>query len=254
MKNKKTMDVKLEAFEGPFELLYHLIEKNEINIYDIPIALLTEQYLAHIESFKQTDMDSMSEFLLMASALLEIKSKMLLPGIKKENEEDIDPREELVRQLIEYKRFKHVVPLWQEIEKEAELLYYKKPDTALLQSLRVKKKPRLHEVLDGVTMERLHQAFLDIMSRRELKTDKVRSAFNSVQRDSYTISGKMGYIRDLLRLRPKIAFADMFRINAKRIEKVVTFLALLELIKINAIHIEQENNFAEIMISAVKPE
>ena len=251
---KKIMDVKLEVFEGPFELLYHLIEKNEINIYDIPIALLTEQYLAYIEHFKLASMDSMSEFLLMASTLLEIKSKMLLPNAKKDDTDEVDPRDELVKQLIEYKKFKNIVPLLQEIGKDTELNYYKNPDTDLLDSLRIEKKPDIYEILDGVTIEILHKAFLEVIGRKELKTDKVRSSFNSVQRDLYTIDGKMSYIQDLLKLNSTVRFSKIFRTNAKKIEKVVTFLALLELIKLKTIIIEQENNFDEIIISAARLE
>ena len=124
----ETINIRLAAFEGPLDLLYHLIEKNEIDIYDIPVAALTEQYLAYLDAAEDRDMDGMSEFLLMAATLLEIKSKLLLPKPKAEEEEGPDPREELVQRLLEYKRIKDATETLKEREEEAALVYYKEAD------------------------------------------------------------------------------------------------------------------------------
>lgn len=245
-----TINIRLDAFEGPLDLLYHLIEKNEIDIYDIPVASLTEQYLAFLDAAEDRDMDGMSEFLLMAATLLEIKSKMLLPAPKNEEEEGPDPREELVQRLLEYKKIKDVTDTLKEREEEAALVFYKEADASVA---KLKEQPpqELEDLLQGITMDDLYQAFQQVMARKETKVDKVRSSFRSVQKDLFTVGEKMEYIRDLLILRPhgQTAFHTIFRENAGKMEKVVTFLALLELIKQKEVQIAQERNFGEILIS-----
>lgn len=243
------INIRLDAFEGPLDLLYHLIEKNEIDIYDIPIASLTEQYLAYLDAAEDRDMDGMSEFLLMAATLLEIKSKMLLPKPKTEEEEGPDPREELVQRLLEYKKIKDATETLREREEDAALFFFKEAD-ASVEKLREQPPQELDDILAGITLDDLHEAFLQVMARQETKVDKVRSSFRSVQKDLFTISEKMEYIRDLLILRPygTTAFHTIFRENAGKMEKVVTFLALLELIKQKEVQISQERNFGEILI------
>ena len=245
-----TINIRLDAFEGPLDLLYHLIEKNEIDIYDIPIASLTEQYLAFLDAAEDRDMDGMSEFLLMSATLLEIKSKMLLPAPKNEEEEGPDPREELVQRLLEYKKIKDVTDTLKEREEEAALVFYKEADASVA---KLKEQPpqELEDLLQGITMDDLYQAFQQVMARKETKVDKVRSSFRSVQKDLFTVGEKMEYIRDLLILRPhgQTAFHTIFRENAGKMEKVVTFLALLELIKQKEVQITKERNFGEILIS-----
>ncbi len=213
----ETINIRLAAFEGPLDLLYHLIEKNEIDIYDIPIAALTEQYLAYLDAAEDRDMDGMSEFLLMAATLLEIKSKLLLPKPKAEEEA---------------------------------LVYYKEADASVA---KLKEQPpqELEDLLQGITMDDLYQAFRQVMARKETKEDKVRNSFRSVQKDLFTVGEKMEYIRDMLILHPheKTAFHTIFRRNAGKMERVVTFLALLELIKQKEVQITQEKNFGEIFIS-----
>lgn len=246
----ETINIRLDAFEGPLDLLYHLIEKNEIDIYDIPIASLTEQYLAYLDAAEDRDMDGMSEFLLMAATLLEIKSKMLLPVPKNEEEEGPDPRAELVERLLEYKKIKDVTDTLKEREEEAALVFYKEADASVA---KLKEQPpqELEDLLQGITMDDLYRAFQRVMARKETKVDKVRSSFRSVQKDLFTVGEKMEYIRDLLILRPhgQTAFHTIFRENAGKMEKVVTFLALLELIKQKEVQITQERNFGEILIS-----
>lgn len=246
----ETINIRLDAFEGPLDLLYHLIEKNEIDIYDIPIASLTEQYLEFLDVAEDRDMDGMSEFLLMAATLLEIKSKMLLPAPKNEEEEGPDPREELVQRLLEYKKIKDVTDTLKEREEEAALVFYKEADASVA---KLKEQPpqELEDLLQGITMDDLYRAFQRVMARKETKVDKVRSSFRSVQKDLFTVGEKMEYIRDLLILRPhgQTAFHTIFRENAGKMEKVVTFLALLELIKQKEVQIAQERNFGEILIS-----
>ncbi|MDO4531423.1 MAG: segregation/condensation protein A [Bacillota bacterium] len=243
------INIRLDAFEGPLDLLYHLIEKNEIDIYDIPVASLTEQYLAYLDAAEDRDMDGMSEFLLMAATLLDIKSKLLLPKTKAEEEEGPDPREELVQKLLEYKQIKEATESLREREEDAALVFYKEAD-ASVEKLKEREPEELDVLLQGLTLDDLCSAFRRVMERNETKVDRVRSSFRSVQRDLFTVSEKMEFIRDLLILRPNgtTAFHSIFRENAGKMEKVVTFLALLELIKQKEVQITQERNFSEILI------
>lgn len=240
--------IRLDAFEGPLDLLYHLIEKNEIDIYDIPIARLADQYLEYLDAAEDRDMDGMSEFLVLAATLLEIKSKLLLPKSKNEEEEGPDPREELVQRLLEYKKIKGVTDEWRQREEEAALVFYKEADQAVKQ-LKGKEPQALEDFLQGVTMEDLYLAFQQVMNRKETKVDHVRSSFKAVPRDLFTVQEKMEYIRDMLILQPKTTFLSIFREKARKMEKVVTFLALLELIKRKEVQISQNITFGEITIS-----
>ncbi|KXL52564.1 segregation and condensation protein A [Anaerotignum neopropionicum] len=240
--------VRLDAFEGPLDLLYHLIEKSEIDIYDIPIARLTDQYLEYLDAAEDRDMDGMSEFLVMAATLLEIKSKLLLPRPKNEEEEGMDPREELVQRLLEYKKIKDVTTEWRQYEEDAALTLYKEADKAVRQ-LKEKEPQSLEDYLQGVAMEDLYLAFRQVMARKETKVDHIRSSFKTVPKDLFTVQEKMEYIRDMLILQPKTTFFSIFRKKAGRMEKVVTFLALLELIKRKEVQIFQKMTFGEITIS-----
>ena len=242
------INFKLDAFEGPMELLLHLIAKNKMNIYDIPIAELTDQYLEYIDMLDLTSMESMSEFIVMASTLLEIKSRMLLPK-ETEEEEDIDPREALINRLIEYKRFKDMADELNFRQKYAGYSYYKLPDKELIEKLRKDAPKSIDDILYGANMEMLAAAFEDVLRRQEIKTDKVRAGFNSVTREIFTIEDKKKHIANLLALNAQITFKSIFRKKASKNEIVVTFLAMLELIKIKEIFIKQEGLFDEIFIT-----
>jgi len=245
-----SITVRLEVFEGPFDLLFHLIEKNKINIYDIPISLITEQYMEYIDSIEDKNMENMSEFLVMAATLLEIKSKMLLPNLKEDEEVDIDPREELVNKLLEYKKIKHFSEELKERQKEAKKIFFKSADLpehlkSLIQDVPVD----IEEVLEGVTLQKMFCVFQELLIRKENKIDTVRSGFKSIQRDIYKIEDKVTYILDLLVLSPALYFHELFYDNCDRMEIVVTFLALLELIRHKRVKIKQEYPFENIFIT-----
>lgn len=241
----------LDAFEGPFDLLFHLIEKNEIDIYDIPIAQLTEQYIAFLEQAEYKNMDNMSEFLIMAATLIEIKSKLLLPKQKQEQQQpQQDPREELVNKLLEYKKFKQITEDFKKREQTASLVFYKQTDKAIEQLKQSSKEEiDLDKFLCGITLDNLYTAFTEVMKRQEKKVDKIRSSFQSIERDLYTIDEKIEYIRDLLLLRPSVSFYAIFRQQAVKMEIVVTFLALLELIKRKEVCVCQKEIFSDIWIT-----
>ena len=244
----ETMTVRLEAFEGPFDLLYHLIEKNQIDIYNIPIAQLTDQYLDFIHRAPEPSMESMSQFLVMASTLLEIKSKLLLPKPPSQpEEEEEDPREALVAKLLEYKKYKEITQTLQKCEEESALMLYRK-DQARPVPWEIPQAPAIEEVLEGVTMEDIRKAFREVLRRREGKIDKVRSGFSRVRKDIFTIEEKMQTIQDLLAVYPKVSFSSIFQSDVTKLEVVVTFLALLELIKTKKALLEQSGLFGEIIV------
>lgn len=232
------------------ELLLHLIAKNKMNIYDIPIAELTDQYLSCIDMLDTGSMDSMSEFLVMAATLIEIKSRMLLPKPETDGEEEeADPREALINRLIEYKRFKEMADELDFRQRSAGYSYYKMPDDRLIERIRREAPKSVDDILYGADMEMLMAAFEDVLRRREIKTDKVRAGFNSVTREIFTIEDKKRHITNLLTLNRTITFKSIFRKNASKNEIVVTFLAMLELIKIKEIFIRQDGLFGEIEIT-----
>ena len=247
------INIKLDAFEGPMELLLHLIAKNKMNIYDIPIAELTDQYLSCIDTLDPNSMESMSEFLVMAATLIEIKSRMLLPRPEDdEEEEEGDPREALVNRLIEYKRFKEMAGELDERQKDAGYSYYKLPDKELIDKIRKDVPKSIDDILYGADMDMLMDAFKEVLRRCEVRTDKVRAGFNSVTREIFTIEDKIKHITNLLTLNSRITFRSVFRRKASKNEIVVTFLAMLELIKIKKIYIQQDHLFDEIVISPYK--
>lgn len=241
------IEVRLEFFEGPFDLLFHLIEKNEIDIYDIPISSLTEQYMEHIKLLKNIDMDSMSQFMLMAATLIEIKSKMLIP-IHNKDEESVDPREELVNRLIEYKRFKEITSSLKEFETVGEKFVYREPEKEIINLFSKERLPEVSQLLEEVTLDNLFSIFENVLKRKELKVDKIRSGFSSIKRDLYTLEDKIDYIKNLLVISGKVAFKSMFKKDSDKLEKVVTFLAMLELIKAKYIEVVQDDTFDEIYV------
>ncbi len=242
------MTVRLDSFSGPLDLLYHLIEKNEIDIYDIPIAELTDQYLEFISREENKNMEGMSEFIVMAATLIEIKSRMLLPKPQNDEPEE-DPREALVQRLLEYKKFKSVTEILMQRSEDAAKMLYREPDI-IIPELMKREELSVEETLNGLTMDDLYRAFRDVMIRKEKKIDRVRSGFNSVRHDSFTIDEKIVSLKGLLKLSPRVRFFEMFSKDTTREEILVTFLALLELIRRKNALVEQDKIFGEIMISA----
>lgn len=217
------------------DLLMHLIEKNKINIYDIPIAKVTEQYLHYLDGFKEFNIEVASEFLLMAATLLQIKSRILLPKAKKideidDDDEGVDPRQELVDRLLEYRRFKEVSNVLENLAEETSKMFFREP-----QKLKTHYLP-----IEGLDAKLLVQAFQTLL---EVHQDE--SAL--ITREHFSVKDKIYDIMNLLhRGNHKIAFTDAFTRAGTRAELIVTFLAVLELIKLKKIKIEQEFSFAPI--------
>ena len=242
--------VKLKVFEGPLDLLLHLIEKDKLDIYDIPIAEITDQYMEYISSMDMEDLDLASEFLVMAATLLDIKSRMLLPADEEEEEEAKDPREELTRRLLEYKMFKEISVTLQEREQSAGFVFYRQEDIPEEVS-RYRPPVDLDQLLEGISLIRLNEFFQMVIKKQEDKIDPVRSRFGRIEKEPVRVEDKITGILALCREKKQFSFVSLFpEGGAERFEVVVTFLAVLELIKAGAVQLMQEELFGDILIRA----
>ena len=244
-------NVKIDAFEGPLDLLLHLINHLEIDIYDIPVAAVTEQYLIYIHTMKELELDVASEYLVMAATLLAIKSKMLLPVHREVDfdeeitlEMDEDPREELVERLIEYRKYKEVAGDLKALEAERGLLYTKPPSdlSNYAKDFEAERKPT-----KDVSLYDMLSALQKLLRRKKLQ----KPLLTKITRQEIPIEQRMKeIIFDLKKTKSRTRFFDLFSVPNKG-HIVVTFLAVLELMKQNEILVEQDTNFAEIFVSAV---
>ena len=225
--------VELPFYEGPMDLLFHLIKKNEIDIYDIPIALITEQYLEYIEMLKVLNLDTIGDFLVMAATLMHIKSKMLLPPDPEEDAEEADPREELVKRLIEYRKFRDAAEKLSGREQYYSELYDR---DASIEGL------KKEEILLEVSVFDLISAFRSIIVRVKDKE------FHEVTIEKLNINDKISDIMEKLNSNKSLTLQQFFEKMGSRYEMVITFLALLELIKLRLVKVVQKNPFSTIEI------
>lgn len=245
------ISVKLQAFEGPLDLLLHLIDKNKIDIYDIPIAEITDQYLEYVRQMDHEDMDVTSEFMVMAATLIDIKCRMLLPRETDEEGEEEDPREELVRQLLEYKEYKVLAQRLREYMDRAgdvvcrsmslpeEVASYRPPVDA-------------EELFRDVTLDRLHEIFAFVLRRQEDKVDPIRSRFGHIEKEEVSLPDKLNYVEIYTRKNRKVSFRKLLERQHSRMHVIVTFLAVLELMKLGRIQVTQEDTFGEIEIESLE--
>jgi segregation and condensation protein A len=233
--------VRLEIFEGPLDLLLYLIKRDELDIYDISLERITQQYLEYLQAFKQLNIDVAGEFVVMAANLIYLKSRSLLPVDQQPPEEDADeedPRWDLIRQLIEYKKFKEAASHLQTREMEQERIFARigagsMPETAPLH-------------LGEVGIFQLINAFQNVIKRLEAKED-LREIFG----ENFTVSDKIERILQGLAGGASVRFSDLFTRMASRVEIVVTFLALLELIRLKQVRAIQADQFQEIEIAPI---
>lgn len=243
------LEVKLQVFEGPLDLLLHLIEKNKIDIYDIPIVEITDQYLDYIRQMETEDMNVMSEFLVMAATLLDIKCRMLLPKEENEEGEEEDPRAELVQKLLEYKMYKYMSYELRDRQVDAAKSWYKSP--TLPDEVKDYKYPiDCKELLKDTDLAKLREVFKSVMRRQEDKIDPIRSKFGKIEKDEINLEEKQSYIEEYVKNHGKFSFRELLEKQGSRMEIIVTFLAVLEMMKQGMISIEQDNNFAEIIITS----
>ena len=244
--------LKLQVFEGPMDLLMHLIEKNKIDIYDIPIVTITDQYLEYVRQMEHDDMNVTSEFLVMAATLLDIKSRMLLPREENAEGEEEDPRDELVRRLLEYKMYKYMSEELREKSRHAGYSYFRPQD--LPEEVRSYVPPLNYEELIGdKTAQSLKNVFAEVLRRKKSRVDPIRSGFGKIQREEISVADKTLYIRAYLASHPHADFREMLEQEDSKEEIIVTFLVILELMKNQMIRITQEETFGKIAIDLVDP-
>ena len=242
--------VKLQVFEGPLDLLLHLIDKNKIDIYDIPIVEITNQYMEYIQAMEKSDLNVMSEFLLMAATLLDIKCRMLLPKEVNEEGEEEDPRQELVEQLLQYKMYKSMSYELRDRQVEGERILYKEP--TIPEEVKNYEEPvDLDELLGDLTLTKLNQIFRDVIKKQGDKIDTVRSKFGKIEKEEVTLPEKMDYVENYARTHKKFSFRTLLEDQCSKTQIVVTFLAILEMMKTGKIKIEQEQLFDDILITSM---
>lgn len=238
---------KLDNFEGPLDLLLHLIEKNKVNIYDIPIVTITEQYLDYVNHMETEDLNIVSEFLVMAATLIDIKAKMLLPREINEEGEEEDPRAELVARLLEYKYYKYMSQELKDREIGAERMFFKDP-TVPPEVAKYEPPLDLDKLLDGLTLAKLQEIYKSVTKRKIDRVDPIRSNFGNIRKESFSLEDKIQSVMDYARVYRRFSFRKMLEQQSDRIEVVVTFLALLELMKIGKVRLTQEHLFDDMMI------
>ncbi len=240
------LQVKLQVFEGPLDLLLHLLEKNKVNIYDIPIVEITNQYMAYINEMQRQDLNVMSEFLVMAATLIDIKSRMLLP-VEEEEEEEEDPRAELVQKLLEYKMYKCISSELRDRQVDAQRVLFKEP-TVPREVLEYEEPVDLQELLGDVTLARLNMIFKSIMKKQADKIDPVRSKFGRIEKEEVSLEEKMAYVEAYAGRHSSFSFRALLMAQPTRMELIVTFLTVLELMKMGKITVSQEHIFDDIYI------
>jgi len=238
-KYHNTYSISLPNFEGPLDLLLFFIKRDELDIYDIPIATITIEFLDYIRLMELLDLELAGEFLVMASLLVQIKAKMLLPKEEKpegETEED-DPRNELVQRLLEYKRYKEMSEKFSVLYDEQRYAYYRKFFEAGIQA-----EESGEEMLKNVTLFDLLSAF-----KKALEKAKKEPRAHQILQISVTVEEQVEFILTAVRSRPQVYFADLFE-SSEKIVLVVSFLALLELIRSRSVGVRQDDLFGDILI------
>lgn len=234
--------VSLKQFDGPLDLLLTLISNAKIDIHDIFVSEITEQYLETMKLVDELDMDSASEFLQMAATLLEIKSRAMLPKPPKPEDPDaLTPEEALIKQLEEYRQFKEVSARMHELEQQARDLLTKLPEEYPL--------PPPNIEITGLTLDKLIKAYRRVLERAARAEADDRMASREIRRDAHTVASCMARISRRVR-RGRCTFSELFDAEFTRHEVVTMFLAVLELIKLNRIHVSQENAYDDIYLSA----
>ena len=244
------ISVKLNVFEGPLDLLLHLIDKNKIDIYDIPIVEITDQYMEYLHSMEEEDLGIMSEFLVMAATLLDIKCRMLLPKEVNEEGEEEDPRADLVQKLLEYKMYKYMSYQLRDRLGDAGGAYFREQELPE-QVLEYKVPVDPGDLLKGITLEKLGEIYRSIIKRQENKLDPIRSKFGRIEKEEVSLSDKMLEMREYAKEHKKFSFRQLMEHQHSRVQLIVTFLAVLELMKMGHIHAEQSEPLDDIHVEVL---
>ncbi len=242
-----SLPIKLEVFEGPLDLLLHLIDKNKIDIYDIPIVEITNQYLVYIKNLHSTDMNIMSEFLLMAATLIDIKCRMLLPLEVNEEGEEEDPRAELVQKLLEYKMYKYMSFELKDKQIDANHILYKQ--ASLPEEVKDYKLPvDYNDLLENVSLKKMQEIFQMMVKKQVEKIDPVRSKYGKIEKDEVNMDETLLQVEKMIKENIKTSFKQLLGKQKSKMNVIVTFLVLLELMKVGKISISQSALFDDIII------
>jgi segregation and condensation protein A len=231
MTTNASMDVRLDNFEGPLDLLLYLIKKSDLDVYDIPIAQITKEYLEYLDIMKDLNLEVAGEFLVMASTLMQIKAQLLLPSPEAETDEGPDPRSELVNKLLEYQRFKEAATILTGWKESAKDVYYRDVP------------PRFGE--DDYV---LRASTLDLLAAFKRVLETAPHDVGQVLREEIPLEVKIREILDLLEAHASVAFETLFRPGMRRLDLIVTFMALLELIRLKQVTARQADTFGSIRI------
>ena len=243
------MTVKLQVFEGPLDLLLYLLDKNKVNIYDIPIVEITKQYMEYIAEMQKQDLNVLSEFMVMAATLIDIKSKMLLPAKEEVSEETEDPRDELVQQLLEYKMYKCMAYELKDRQVDAGRVLFK-PPTIPEEVLAYEEPVDLEKLIGDMTLAKLNTIFKNIMKKQVDKIDPIRSKYGKIEKEEVSVEEKMVFVEEYAKRNRFFSFRHLLEAQSTKVEIIVTFLAILELMKVGKIYISQENLFDDIRIES----
>lgn len=237
-----SINIKIENFEGPFDLLLHLIKKNEMDIYNVKLSYITNQYMEYLNSMKELDLEITSEFIVISATLLEIKSKELLPKNEVKEIEEVEiSKEELLSRLIEYKKFKEVAEFLREKENKNEgVVYGKKPEI-----IEEDKSVDLKEVLKKTSLISLYELYNKLLLLYYSKKNH-NNIPKQISIDRFRIEDKMEDLELYFQDKPKSTFSQIIYNCESKIEVIVTFLAMLELIRLKKVKVLQEENFTEI--------
>ena len=245
-----SINVKLDAFEGPLDLLLYLIEKNKVDIYDIPIAMITDQYLEYVMRMDTEDMDVASEFLVMAATLLDIKARMLLPVEVDDSGEEEDPRAGLVERLLAYKLMKANASALKESEESACRVIYKDASIPAEVASYIP-EPDLDEIMKDITVSALTEAFRAALRRIEENVDQIRHDFGQIEKETFKIYDKSRTVLSMARERGRFSFRELLNAETGKVEMIVTFLAVLELVKMGRLAVVQDEPCGEINLEGL---
>lgn len=231
--------VTIDNFDGPLDLLLHLIKEQDIDIYDIKIEDITKQYLDYIRHMKELNLEIASEYLVMASELIEMKSKMLLPKKREKEDDDYeeDPRELLIERLLAYKKYKEVTSEFKDLELTRKMVFTREPDN-------LNRYVKEDENSEELGVADLIDAFNNLLKRKELD----RPIATKITKKELSVAEKVNKIKNILRNKKKINFEDIFEVSTKE-EVIISFLSVLEMVKKDEILLTQEGNFKNIVIS-----
>lgn len=231
--------VTIDNFDGPLDLLLHLIKEQDIDIYDIKIEDITKQYLDYIKHMKELNLEIASEYLVMASELIEMKSKMLLPKKREKEEDDYeeDPRELLIERLLAYKRYKEVTSEFKDLELTRKMIFTREPDN-------LNRYAKEEESIEELGVADLIDAFNNLLKRKELD----RPIATKITKKELSVAEKVNKIKNILRNKKRINFEEIFEVSTKE-EVIISFLSVLEMVKKDEILLTQDGNFKNIVIS-----